>query len=70
MRSCLVLIFTAGVLLDAQAPRRQIRENIDERKLVTLAGNTRPEVSADRDLGPVPDDFPMPHLLMQLRRPA
>jgi subtilase family serine protease len=68
MRSCLVLIFTAGVLLDAQAPRRQIRENIDERKLVTLAGNTRPEVSADRDLGPVPDDFPMPHLLMQLRR--
>ncbi len=45
-----------------------IRESIDDRRLVTLAGNTRPEASPEHDLGAVPDDFPMPHLLLQLRR--
>jgi subtilase family serine protease len=69
MRSWFVLVFGASALLYAQSPaRRLISENIDERKLVMLRGNTRPEMSAERDLGSVPDEFAMPHLLLQLRR--
>ncbi|HME10862.1 MAG TPA: protease pro-enzyme activation domain-containing protein, partial [Bryobacteraceae bacterium] len=45
-----------------------IREAIDDRTLVALKGNTRPEASPDHDLGAVPDNFPLPHLLLQLRR--
>jgi len=45
-----------------------IRGPIDESKLVTLAGNTRPEASAQNDRGIVPDDFPLEHMLLQLKR--
>ena len=45
-----------------------ITQPIDESKLVTLRGNTRPEANAKNDRGPVPDDFPMPHMLLQLKR--
>jgi hypothetical protein len=45
-----------------------ITQPIDENKLVTLRGNTRPEANSKNDRGPVPDDFPMPHMLLQLRR--
>jgi hypothetical protein len=47
-----------------------ITEKIDESNLVTLAGNTRPEANAKNDRGPVPADFPMDHMLLQLRRSA
>ena len=51
--------------------RNLITEDIDERKLVTLHGNTRPEARERRnDRGRVDDDFPMEHMLLQLRRPA
>jgi subtilase family serine protease len=35
---------------------------------VRLFGNTRPEANATNDRGPVADDFPMPHMLLQLQR--
>ena len=47
-----------------------ITQNIDESKLVTLHGNTRPEAVMANDRGVVPTDFPLDHMLLQLRRPA
>src|SRR5580658_8926105 len=49
-------------------PTGVIREAIDETKLVTLQGNTRPEANALNDRGRVPDDFQLDHLLLQLKR--
>jgi pro-kumamolisin-like protein/IPT/TIG domain-containing protein len=46
-----------------------VSQVIDEGDRVTLHGNTRPEVSAENDRGPVANDFPMKHMLLQLRRP-
>ena len=45
-----------------------IHERVDETKRVTLAGNTRPEASMENDLGPVPDDFRLEHMMLQLKR--
>jgi hypothetical protein len=41
---------------------------IDETKLVTLLGNTRPEANAANDRGRVPDGFRIEHMLLQLKR--
>ncbi len=41
---------------------------ISETNLVTLAGNTRPEATAANDRGAVAADFPMDHMLLQMRR--
>ncbi len=49
-------------------PRAVITEAINESKLVTLAGNTRPEATAANDRGAVADSLPMEHLWLQLRR--
>lgn len=49
--------------------RDQIAKDIDERVRVTLRGNTRPEANWRHDRGPVPDDFKLEHMLLQLRRP-
>ena len=57
----------------AQADRRSrilITEAIDDTKLVTLAGNTRPEASRANDWGRLEDSFAMEHMLLQLKRPA
>jgi len=45
-----------------------IREAIDESRLVTLEGNTRPEATAANDLGLVADGFPLDHMQLQLKR--
>ena len=50
--------------------RLLITKRIDEHVLVTLKHNTRPEATAANDLGAVPDDYPMTHMLLQLQRPA
>jgi subtilase family serine protease len=50
--------------------RSLITQKIDEGTLFTLPGNTRAEANAANDRGTVPADFPMQHLLLQLRRPA
>jgi subtilase family serine protease len=53
-----------------QFQRVLITEAIDESKLVTLSGNTRPEARKRQyDRGIVPDSKPVEHMLLQLRRP-
>ena len=48
--------------------RALITERIDDRKLVTLQGNIHPEAKAENDRGEVAENFPMEHMLLQLRR--
>jgi hypothetical protein len=45
-----------------------ITQAIDPSRLVRLAGNTRPEAKPQNDQGAVPDNFPMPHMMLQMRR--
>jgi subtilase family serine protease len=45
-----------------------VSQPIDITQRVTLSGNTRPEANAGNDRGPVPADFPMPHMMLQLKR--
>ncbi len=52
-----------------QPTRRLITQAIDENKMVTLAGNTRPEAVAKNDLGLVADSLPM-DMMLQLQLPA
>jgi Pro-kumamolisin, activation domain/Abnormal spindle-like microcephaly-assoc'd, ASPM-SPD-2-Hydin/HYDIN/CFA65/VesB-like, Ig-like domain len=49
-------------------PAPLITQKINESALVTLGGNTRPEANAANDRGQVAADFPMEHMLLQLRR--
>ncbi len=67
---CAVIVLTCGrIVFGAGAPARPlITAAIDENDLITLAGNTRPEATAANDRGPVAADFPMDHMLLQLRR--
>jgi len=60
----------ARVVLGAEGDRLPalITQPIDENRLVTLAGNTRPEANAAQDRGPVANDFPLEHMLLQLKR--
>jgi subtilase family serine protease len=71
--SAVLLIGSFAALLSQTAlsqttSRALISEKVDENKLVTLAGNTRPEASAANDAGAVPDNFPVEHMLLQLKR--
>jgi subtilase family serine protease len=53
-----------------QFQRVLITEAIDESKLMTLSGNTRPEARRrQNDRGIVPDSKPVEHMFLQLRRP-
>jgi subtilase family serine protease len=65
-----ILLLTGGVaaLLSQTTGRALIRERVDEHKLVTLAGNTRPEVATGDDLGMVADDLALDHMMLQLKR--
>ncbi len=67
----LTLAFTsrhARVVWGASGEYLLITQPIDEGRLVTLAGNTRPEANRTDDRGLEPDDFAMNHMLLQLRR--
>jgi hypothetical protein len=48
--------------------RPVIIQRIDEGKLATLRGNTRPEATPANDRGAIGYDFPMEHMLLQLQR--
>jgi uncharacterized repeat protein (TIGR01451 family) len=52
------------------AARVLVTAPIDEGRLVRLAGNTRPEATPANDRGRVPDSMPLPHMLLQLKRPT
>ena len=70
--SCVILLLGCSVTLMSQTAGRSaqalIHESVDETKLVTLAGNTRPEATAENDLGPVSDGLSLDHMLLQLKR--
>jgi subtilase family serine protease len=63
---------TAAAPLPASPPARVlITQAIDPAQSAELAGNTRPEaLNPGNDRGRVADDFVLPDLLLQLRRPA
>jgi subtilase family serine protease len=69
---CSILLAALGGYQQAMGAGSQSRvlitQTINETELVTLAGNTRSEATAANDRGPVADDFPMDHTLLQLRR--
>jgi subtilase family serine protease len=63
------IIFSGpGAAAAGPAPERLITQSIDERVLVTLTGNTRPEVTAANDRGAVSDSLPLEHIYLQLNR--
>ena len=66
----IVLLLTNGLvaLRSQTSGRERIREAVDENRLVTLPGNTRPEAIPANDLGAVPDDLAVDHMLLQLKR--
>jgi subtilase family serine protease len=70
--SCSALLFFAasgsGYAQRALAARPFVTESIDERKVVTLPGNTRPEVRAARDLGTVPNELFLEHIYLLIDR--
>ena len=63
------LFVVAGPVAQAQsgAPLL-ITQTVDDSKLVTLAGNTRPEANKQNDRGLVADSLAMEHMLLQLKR--
>ena len=67
-----VLLIASSVALLSQTTGRRaqalIHESVDENKLVTLAGNTRPEATAENDLGAVSDGLSLDHMMLQLKR--
>ncbi len=48
--------------------RALITQKIDDHQLVTLAGNTRPELTAQNDRGEVDPDLQLNHMLLLLQR--
>src|ERR1700693_988807 len=60
--------FASVVLGASQGPHNLISSPIDENHMVTLAGNTRFEANPRNDRGRVADEFPLEHMLLQLKR--
>ncbi len=60
--------FLAGFVIATASAAPQIASPIDETRLVTLGGNTRPEVMTATDLGAVRAELPLAHMQLQLRR--
>ena len=63
-------VFTFNLASSAEAKRPLITQKIDESKLVTLTGNTRPEANKNNDRGTVSGGLALDHMLLQLRRPS
>jgi subtilase family serine protease len=66
-----VVLGSADHLQDAsasQGPRVPITQRIDNNSLITLSGNTHPAANLRNDRGVVPDNLPLEHMLLQLRR--
>ena len=68
----LAFLFAFPLSLTAQSrgERVLITQPINENVLHRLAGNTRPQATAENDAGPVPDSLTMEHMLLQMQRPA
>jgi len=76
--SLMVLVVISGFALGVSAQtqdsyaathaRALITQPIDETNRFMLNGNLRPEANAQNDRGPVAEDLPMAHMLLQLQR--
>ncbi len=67
MAAAIVCVSPAGAVSGAM-PERLIVRSVDERDLVTLAGNTRPEAAAANDRGAVSDALKLEHIYLQMNR--
>jgi uncharacterized repeat protein (TIGR01451 family) len=67
---CCALGGAPAARAQTDAARVLIDTPVDDSRLVRLAGNTRPEATAANDRGRVPDEMPLPHMLLLLKRPA
>jgi len=71
---CLLAVLAALCFLVVPTARAEsgqpalITQNVDEAKLITLGGNTRPEAKKQNDRGLVADSLLMEHMLLQLKR--
>ena len=54
----------------AQTKPLLVKQKVDDKVRVTLAGNTRPEAIAKNDIGEADPDVQMDHMLLLLQRPA
>jgi subtilase family serine protease len=65
----LFVVNSASGQVESGLPARVlITQRIDETKLNTLPGNTHSEAKAENDRGEVAYNFPLKHMLLQLRR--
>jgi hypothetical protein len=64
---CLVIFSSLSFAASAD-PVALITQPVDESKIATLAGNTRPEANKKNDRGLVADSLAMEHMLLQLKR--
>ncbi len=65
---CMSALVAQGLAQGERQPHPLITERVEESRLITLAGNQRPEARAENDRGPAADSTPMEHMLLQLRR--
>ena len=64
-----IVPISARAVSSEPSAEAQIVEPIDDNDVIAVPGNIRPEAIAANDRGRVADDFPLDHLLIQLRRP-
>src|ERR1019366_6255911 len=62
------LPISARALSGATSAPAQITDPISDNEVISLPGNIRPEATAANDRGRVPDDVPLDHLILLLRR--
>ncbi len=62
-----MLVFSSRGYSQTALPRALITQSIDENRLVTIPGNTRPEANSRNDLGPVDDSLHL-DMYLQLKR--
>ena len=69
LNGAILLGFAAQLLspLCAQ-PAPLIAQPVNNGQRITLPDNTRPEANQADNIGAVPDNFEMPHMLLQLKR--
>lgn len=65
-----LLAFPFRLTPQSRGSRLLITQPVNETVLHRLAGNTRPQATAENDAGPVPDSLSMEHMLLQMQRPA
>ena len=69
LSGAIVLSFTAEFSSPSGAQSVPlITQAVNNGQRITLPGNTRPQANQANNVGAVPDNFEMPHMLLQLKR--